>query len=104
MWNHGWPDEVRRLLTSIPEGAPAWNATGYGVVRDFVRGARSLSESKEAILIQTRQYAKRQRTWFRHQLPANRTTHLDPAAPDWRTTVTEWLAGAGISLAPEARA
>ena len=104
MLNHGWPDEVRRLLTSIPEDAPAWNATGYGVVRDLVRGVRSLSETKEAILIQTRQYAKRQRTWFRHQLPTDRVTYLDPNAPDWRTTVNRWLADAGIPFAPEARA
>ena len=104
MLNHGWPDEVRRLMTSIPEDAPAWNATGYGVLREFVRGVRSLSETKAAIVIQTRQYAKRQRTWFRHQLPANRVTHLDPQAPDWRTTVTRWLADAGIPFAPEAHA
>jgi tRNA dimethylallyltransferase len=104
MLNHGWPDEVRRLMTSIPEDAPAWNATGYGVVREFVRGVRSLPQTKEAILIQTRQYAKRQRTWFRHQLPKDRVTHLDPQAPDWRTTVTRWLADAGIPLAPEAHA
>jgi len=30
------------------------------------------------IIVETRQYAKRQRTWFRHQLPAERVTHLDP--------------------------
>jgi tRNA dimethylallyltransferase len=104
MLNHGWPDEVRRLMTSIPEDAPAWNATGYGVVREFVRGVRSLAQTKEAILSQTRQSAKRQRTWFRHQLPTDRVTLLDPQAPDWRTTVTRWLADAGIPLAPEARA
>jgi tRNA dimethylallyltransferase len=104
MVNHGWPDEVQRLMTSIPEDAPAWNATGYDVVREFVRGVRSLSQTKEAILIQTRQYAKRQRTWFRHQLPVDRVTRLDPNALDWRTTVTRWFADAGIPLAPEARA
>lgn len=104
MLSHGWPDEVRRLMTAIPEDAAAWNATGYGVVREFVRGVRSLTETKEAILIQTRQYAKRQRTWFRHQLPTDRVTRLDPRAPDWRTTVTRWVADAGTPLAPEARA
>ena len=82
MLNHGWPDEVRRLMTSIPDDATAWNATGYGVVRELVRGVRSVSQTTEVILIQTRQYAKRQRTWFRHQLPADRVTRLDPEAPD----------------------
>jgi tRNA dimethylallyltransferase len=41
-------------------------------------------------LIATRQYAKRQRTWFRHQLPAGAVTRLDPASPDWRATVSSW--------------
>ena len=41
------------------------------------RGRRRMSE----ILIETRQYAKRQRTWFRHQLPADRVTRLDPRSP-----------------------
>jgi tRNA dimethylallyltransferase len=104
MLQQGWPDEVRRLMASIPEDAPAWNATGYGVIRDLVRGERSVSQAREAIVIQTRQYAKRQRTWFRHQLPADRVTRLDPQLSDWSAAVTRWLADAGIPLAPEARA
>jgi tRNA dimethylallyltransferase len=104
MLEQGWPDEVRRLMASIPEDAPAWNATGYGAVRELVRGERSRSPVRESILIQTRQYAKRQRTWFRNQLPPDRVTHLDPRSIDWSTRVTRWLADAGITLAPEARA
>lgn len=104
MVNAGWPDEVQRLMAAIPEDAPAWNATGYGVVRELVRGERSLAQAREAILIQTRQYAKRQRTWFRHQLPSDRVTVLDPRNADWRTTVTRWLGDASIALVPEARA
>ena len=95
MLDHGWPDEVQRLMQTVPPDAPAWNATGYGAVRRMVRGELTRTAAREAILIHTRQYAKRQRTWFRHQLPANRVTRIDPLAGDWRAAVARW-AGAGF--------
>ncbi len=91
MLDHGWPDEVRRLMQTIPADAPAWNATGYDVVRSYVRGELTRDVARDAILIQTRQYAKRQRTWFRNQLPADRVTRLDPLAADWQRTAERWL-------------
>jgi tRNA dimethylallyltransferase len=90
MLNRGWTDEVERLMETVPPDAPAWNATGYDTLRRMIRGDLALPEAREAILIQTRQYAKRQRTWFRHQLPADRVTRVDPLAPDWRETVARW--------------
>jgi tRNA dimethylallyltransferase len=90
MLNHGWPDEVQRLMQTEPPDAPAWNATGYDAVRRMVRGELTRAAARDAILIHTRQYAKRQRTWFRHQLPADRVTRLDPLAADWRETVVRW--------------
>jgi tRNA dimethylallyltransferase len=56
----------------------------------MVRGELTRAAARDAILIHTRQYAKRQRTWFRHQLPADRFTRLDPLAADWRETVARW--------------
>lgn len=91
MLDHGWPDEVRRLMQTVPAEAPAWNATGYDAVRRFVRNEVSRPAVHEEILIATRQYAKRQRTWFRHQLPTDGVTHLDPRAPDWRAVAGAWL-------------
>jgi tRNA dimethylallyltransferase len=90
MLDHGWPDEVELLMQSIPPDAPAWNATGYDAVRALVRGAIGRAAAHEQILIGTRQYAKRQRTWFRHQLAGEDVTPLDPAAPDWRERVLAW--------------
>jgi tRNA A37 N6-isopentenylltransferase MiaA len=78
----GWREEVMRLEHEVPEGAPAWQASGYAAVRDMVRGTLSEHEAREAVVIATRQYAKRQRTWFRHQLPKDRTTRIDPRSPD----------------------
>ena len=91
MLDHGWPDEVRRLMNEIPADAPAWNATGYDVVRRLVRGEITRAAARDAILIGTRQYAKRQRTWFRHQLPADRVTRVDPTSLTWRSVVEQWL-------------
>jgi tRNA dimethylallyltransferase len=90
MLDHGWPDEVRGLMQTVPADATAWNATGYDAVRQFVRGEIPRSVAHEHILIATRQYAKRQRTWFRHQLPANAVTQLDPLSSDWRRVATAW--------------
>ena len=74
----GWEEEVRELMQTVPEDAPAWNATGYRTVRDRVRGALTRDAMLGRIIVDTRQYAKRQRTWFRHQLPAERVTRIDP--------------------------
>ena len=78
----GWREEVVRLDREVPESAPAWQASGYRVVRDMIHGTLSEQEAREAIVIATRQYAKRQRTWFRHQLPPDLTTRVDPRSPD----------------------
>ena len=90
MFDAGWVDEVRDLVTTVPEGAPAWNATGYDAVRQVVRRSLSLDAAKELIGIRTRQFAKRQRTWFRHQLdPASvtRVEHDDEGSND---RVQQW--------------
>jgi tRNA dimethylallyltransferase len=91
MLKAGWLDEVGRLRT-IPDDAPAWKASGYRALRDVADGTTSLDEAKERILIETRQYAKRQRTWFRHQLPDALTTRINPDAPDADAQADAWLA------------
>jgi len=68
MLEHGWLDEVRLLMQSVPHEAIAWKASGYRVMRQHLEGACSLDYARERTIIETRQYAKRQRTWFRHQL------------------------------------
>ena len=46
------------------------------------------------VIVGTRQYAKRQRTWFRHQLAAEEVTRVNPLAPEARDTVAAWWRGA----------
>ncbi len=86
----GWLDEARALMRDVPDDAPAWNAAGYGVMRRLASGELDLPSAREAIVIETRQYVKRQRTWFRHQLDAHAVTHLDPSAPGWERQADAW--------------
>jgi tRNA dimethylallyltransferase len=93
MLDTGWPDEVERLMRTVPNDAPAWKATGYDAVRRLVTGAQSRDRARDAVAVETRQYAKRQRTWFRHQLPPDRVLHVDPLARDWEGVVERWTTG-----------
>ncbi len=86
----GWLDEVRTLLREVDPAAPAWNACGYAALRAHVAGTLSLSAAREQVIIATRQYAKRQRTWMRHQLPPETVTRLDPATPDALERAWDW--------------
>lgn len=90
MLNAGWLDEVRRLAESVPADAPAWNACGYEALRDFAHGKGTLAEVRWTILVATRQYAKRQRTWFRHQLDHQDVTPLDPRSASATDAADQW--------------
>jgi len=93
MFRAGWEEEVHALAASVAMDAPAWNATGYRHVRAFVvDGSMTRAEAHERIVIETRQYAKRQRTWFRHQVPANQVTRVDPNAAHSADVVRRWFA------------
>jgi tRNA dimethylallyltransferase len=96
MLDHGWPEEVAQLMQTTPGDAPAWKATGYDAVRQMVEGTLSRPAAHEHILIATRQYAKRQRTWFRHQLPAGRVTEIDPRSAEWPVLARRWFDGGRV--------
>ena len=64
MLDAGWAGEVSRLIGEVPAHAPAWNATGYEIVRRHVLGELDRRTTLDRVVIETRQYAKRQRTWF----------------------------------------
>jgi tRNA dimethylallyltransferase len=65
----GWIDEVRELLKRYPgfEQMPGAASLGYREIVEHLRGNASLEECKTSIIRKTWQYARRQRTWFRHQ-------------------------------------
>jgi tRNA dimethylallyltransferase len=59
-------------------------------MRSVSRGELDLSAARERIIIETRQYAKRQRTWFRHQLGDAPVTRVNPDDPDAQAIAQRW--------------
>ena len=90
MLENGWQAEVKTLSRTVPVDAPAWKASGYSVMRELAAGDVDLSSARQRVIIETRQYAKRQRTWLRHQLPAESVTRVNPDDPALRSVVREW--------------
>jgi tRNA dimethylallyltransferase len=69
MFAQGLVEETRQLLErGLSENAIAMQALGYRQVAEHLRGERSLEETIELVKLRTRQFAKRQMTWFRHQM------------------------------------
>jgi tRNA dimethylallyltransferase len=65
----GLVDEVRRVLAAgVPPEAPGLTGVGYREVVAHLAGRLPADELPAAIGAATRRYAKRQETWFRHQL------------------------------------
>jgi tRNA dimethylallyltransferase len=66
MFRLGLVDETRELLKhGLAENKFAMQAIGYRQVAAHLRGERGLTETIELVKIKTRQFAKRQLTWFR---------------------------------------
>ena len=69
MLRAGFVQEVQRVLASgIAPHAPGLDGVGYREVVAMLYGQLSESALRDAILVSTRRYAKRQDTWFRNQL------------------------------------
>lgn len=63
-------DEVAALLgRGLDPALPVMKAVGVRELAEHLSGALSLDEAIERMKLQTRQYAKRQLTWFRNQTP-----------------------------------
>ncbi len=102
MLQAGWEEEISRLMKTTAHDAPAWKASGYGVLRDAMEGRMGRAAAIERVIIETRQYAKRQRTWFRHQLPTAVVTPLNPTEPDAMQQAMRWwqsVSTEGVSAA-----
>lgn len=81
MVRDGLVEEVRRLLDAgYSSDDPGMSGTGYREIAEHLRGERTLEEAVERIEIRTRQYSRRQLTWFRNQLP-DHTLSLDATTP-----------------------
>lgn len=65
MVESGLVDEVKALLEQgFKDALTSASAIGYKEIVAYLEGRCSVDEAIEQIKIATRQYAKRQRTWF----------------------------------------
>jgi len=78
MFSNGAVEEVEALLAlDLDPALPAMKAIGVREIADVLEGRMAEEEAVERAIIATRQYAKRQRTWFRNRMG------------DWRWVVPE---------------
>ncbi len=71
MIDHGAREEVERLVArALPPNLPVMRAIGVSDIAAWLAGEISREEAVERAKTATRQYAKRQYTWFRNQSPA----------------------------------
>ena len=61
----GWAAEVESLCQKYGSDLPLLDTLGYREMKQYLAGEISLSEAKDLTVLHTRQFAKRQRTWFR---------------------------------------
>lgn len=67
MFERGLVEEVEKLKSQYDTSLPGFDAIGYKELKNMPRDEFSLDEIKERITINTRRYAKRQRTFLRNQ-------------------------------------
>lgn len=93
MVKEGLVEEVTTWFSSIQaQSFQSFLGIGYKEFRGFLAHQETLDQAIDAIVIHTRQFAKRQLTWFRHQFVAHWVDPLDQKA---RSAVIEnisqWL-------------
>lgn len=67
MLNNGLLGEVKEVV-NIPRHLPSYKSHGLPELIDYLNGKRELDDAINIAIKNTRNYAKRQTTWFRHQL------------------------------------
>jgi tRNA dimethylallyltransferase len=83
MVRRGVIEEVAAVLAEgHPPNAPGLDGIGIREAVEYLHGARPRDTVAEAITMGTRQYAKRQQTWFRHQLTGTVSTLDATRAPE----------------------
>lgn len=95
MWEQGLVAETRALIEAgIRNGRTAQLALGYAQVLKFIDGEISEDEAKEETKRATRQYARRQETWFSRD---RRIQWISPKQPRLET-VKELLAKPAVRI------
>ena len=98
MMDEGLEEEVRRLLSSgVPAHCTSMQAIGYKEMAAAITEGRPIGEGAEEVKLRSRQYAKRQLTWFRRNSAAH--WHLWEETPDFSAALafsTELIAASGL--------
>ena len=80
MVDNGLLKEAKNIYDlHLPLSLPSMQGLGYKQLFSYFDGLCSLEEALEQTFIQTRQFAKRQMTWFRHQEPEMHWIKADEA-------------------------
>src|SRR5258707_9501187 len=91
MLQAGWLEEVSRLNSSgLSENAKPFNFIGYRELRSHLRGEFTLDVARSATQQGTRQYAKRQLTWFRREKDVHWFAGFDDDQ-GIQSTARDWL-------------
>lgn len=103
MLTRGWRAEVEKLVAAgYDTRHKAMRSLGYRELLEHIQGRSSLEQAKTAIQRATRNYARRQRTYFRHQfkdlLPMARIVNIDHPDAFPVARVEAFLAGAPAAL------
>jgi len=92
MWRAGLLEETRALVAAGKEEAlRRLSAIGYDEALEVLAGRLTPEAAKQGMSLRTAQLAKRQRTWFRHQLSA---TALDATTGALQPDVVAAVLGA----------
>ncbi|MEO1131500.1 MAG: tRNA (adenosine(37)-N6)-dimethylallyltransferase MiaA [Cyanobacteria bacterium J06639_1] len=75
----GWLEEVKGLQARYGDALPLLKTLGYVELNEYLNGERTLAQTRDRIVKHTRQFAKRQMTWFK-RTPGIRW--FDCEAPD----------------------
>ena len=78
----------RQLAAGVAGDAAGLDGIGYREVVAMLNGQLSEPALRDAILVSTRRYAKRQETWFRNQLGHQPSAVSRQQAPVWALDAT----------------
>ena len=82
MFDQGLVDEVEHLMDEgLLEGTTAQRAIGYAQVISLVNGRMSKEQAIEETIVATRQYVRRQETWFKRDLRIQWIGEGEPRLP-----------------------
>lgn len=94
MMENGLLEEVTKINDKYSWDDKGLQGIGYKEFRGYFEGTMTLEETTELIKTHTRQFAKRQFTWWKHQLPVNWYDVMDEGYFEKIINdVSEWING-----------